>query len=59
MGGAVEVDLLQGALVVAHHFLKAVDPWVEDVAVESETVRRSVAVGRHRTPKAVQVDLLV
>lgn len=37
----------------------AVDAWVEDVTIKSETVGRSVSVRWHSAAKTVQVDLLV
>ena len=46
-------------LVVLNHSFQAVDPWVEDVSVQSEAVRSPLSVRRDGATEAVQGNLFV
>ena len=59
VGGAVEFAVVKGALVTIDNCRDAIDSRVEDVAVEGEAVRSSVAVRRHSATETIQVDHLV
>ena len=59
VGGAVEFAVLKGALVTIDNCRDAIDSGVEDIAVEGEAVRASVAVRRHSATETIQVDHLV
>ena len=59
MGRTVEVTRAQRRLIVIDHRLDTVDAGVEDIAVEGEAVRASVAVWRHSATETIQVDHLV
>ena len=40
-------------------FSNTVYSWIEDITIESETVRSTIVVGRDRAAKTVQVDHLI
>lgn len=58
IGRSVQLAVVQSALVTSNHFLDAVDLWVENIAVQSETVGASLSVRRDGAAKAIQIDLL-
>lgn len=59
VGRPVQVDVLNGFLVVFNNFWDPVDPRIEDVAIEGEAVRCTVTVGWDCGAEPIQVDVLV
>ena len=55
----IRFAVVKGALVTIDNCRDAIDSRVEDVAVEGEAVRSSVAVRRHSATETIQVDHLV
>lgn len=59
MGRTVQVNIRQAVLVVSHRFFEASNSRIETVTVHREAVSRSLAVWRHTSTEAKQIDVLV
>ena len=59
VGRSVKLDRVECLLILGDNFLNAVDSWVEDVSVQSETVRCTICLRWDCATKTVQVYHLV
>ena len=59
MRGPIEFSIVKSLLVALNDAFDPANPWVENVAIEGETVRSPIDIGRDCASKTIQVDHLV
>lgn len=59
ISGAIQFAVLDGTLVAVNHFGDAIHTRIEDVTVESKTMRATLDIGGNCAAETIQIDLLV